>query len=73
MTKGQIYVSYLHQASLPALTLDGKITITFLHTHSTYNIIHIPSDCLKIPTTHSDHKQIYFMFFWMKIAPSWSP
>ena len=64
-----IYTKLAFQPS----TLDGKITITFLHTHSTYNIIHIPSDCLKIPTTHSDHKQIYFMFFWMKNAPSWSP
>ena len=66
-----MFAIYTRLAFQPS-TLDGKITITFLHTHSTYNI-HIRSDCLKIPTTHSNHKQIYFMFFWMKNAPSWRP
>ena len=44
-----IYTRLAFQSS----TLDVKITITFFHTYSRYTIIHIPSGCLTLPTTHS--------------------
>ena len=53
MTKGQIFVSYLHQASLPVFNTRCKNYNNILSHFSRYTIIHIPSGCLTLPTTHS--------------------